>query len=249
MRQVFSRRAFKARWRGGDPVITEIIIVACVAIWLLEVVFRYVWPAGYSWLLNNGAFQPMTAPWRPWTFLTAAFLHQPNTLWHILFNMLTLWCIGPFLERMMGHWAYLILYVVSAIGGNVGMLAWAALGGSDGWYSGAYGASGALFGLFAAVLVVYRKVGEDLRSMLIWMGINFLMPVVMPNIAWQAHVAGFIVGGLLTLLVIDGPKRLWKLPVLERTGIYGGAVFAVLVVIALVCLSYDPLVQGVGWPW
>ena len=116
------------------------------------------------------------------------FLHQPTSLWHILFNMLTLWCVGPVLERMMGHWPYLALYLLSGLGGGAGLMVWAVCSPS-GWMTAAYGASGALFGLFAAILVVYRRIGIDIRSMLIWMLVNFLMPVITPGIAWQAHVA------------------------------------------------------------
>ena len=52
--------------------------------------------------MNAGMLLPATAVRHPWTFITSMFLHQPTSLWHILFNMLTLWCVGPVLERMMG---------------------------------------------------------------------------------------------------------------------------------------------------
>ncbi|NEG70581.1 rhomboid family intramembrane serine protease [Bifidobacterium choloepi] len=256
--QVFSRRRFRVRWRNNDPVLTELIIVVCVVVWILEMLFRFTWRTGYAALLDFGMFQPATALWHPWTFVTSMFLHSPSSLWHILFNMLTLWAIGPFLERLMGHWPYLILYVLSGIGGNVGMMAWAAFGSSAGsgsgtvasvlgltgteWYSACYGASGALFGLFAAMLVVYRKVGEDLRSALVWMIINFLMPVVIPNIAWQAHVFGFLVGGILTMLLIYGPIRALRIrPLLLRSVIYGIVMLLILVVIVVLCNTVNPL--------
>ena len=65
-----------------------------------------------------------------------------------------------------------------------------ALFSQDGWITSSYGASGALFGLFAAILVVYQRIGIDIRSMMIWMLINFLMPIITPNIAWQACSLG-----------------------------------------------------------
>ena len=195
MRQVFSARSIRARWRNNDPVVTVAIMLVCIALWIVELLLGFLAPQLLNGLLQFGMFQPASAFREPWTFITSMFLHEPRSIFHILFNMLTLWAVGPFLERLMGHWAYLVLYAVSGIGSGMGMMVWAALSGNQfNWLTASYGASGALFGLFAACLVVYRKVGEDLRSMLIWMGINFLMPLITPNIAWQAHLGRFVVG-------------------------------------------------------
>lgn len=173
-------------------------MAVCIVVWIVEAVLNLVWQGGLNAMLNAGMLMPATAVHKPWTFITSMFLHQPNSLWHILFNMLTLWCVGPVLERMMGHWSFLALYAVSGLAGGTGMMLWAVLSGASGWITPVYGASGALFGLFAAILVVYRRIGLDIRSMMIWMLINFLMPVIMPNIAWQAHLGGFLFGGMFT---------------------------------------------------
>jgi membrane associated rhomboid family serine protease len=127
-------------------------------------------------MLSNTVFIPVYAVSRPWIFLSAMFLHATNLL-HVLFNMLTLWSIGPVLEKMMGHWRFLTLYVLAGLGGGVGMMVWSVFSPS-GWVTASYGASGALFGLFAAVLIVFRRIGADIRSMSIWIGINVLMPLV-----------------------------------------------------------------------
>lgn len=105
----------------------------------------------------------MAAPVRlvaePWTLITSMFLHAPNSLLHILFNMIALYSVGPVLERMIGHWRFLGLYVISGLGGSLGLMVWAAVApGGIGWQMAAYGASGALFGLFASLLVVYRRI-------------------------------------------------------------------------------------------
>lgn len=169
------------------------------------------------------------------------FLHQPNSLWHILFNMLTLWCVGPVLERMMGHWSFLALYAVSGLAGGTGMMLWAVLSGASGWITPVYGASGALFGLFAAILVVYRRIGLDIRSMMIWMLINFLMPVIMPNIAWQAHLGGFLFGGMFTWLLVSGLRILRGKSLPRRTLIYGTVMVIVIIAIDLLCNVVNPV--------
>lgn len=236
LKDVFSLRSLRYRWRSGEPVLTTSIMAVCVVVWLIETVLRMVWPAGLNIIVGYGALMPGIATYHPWTFITSMFLHQPASLWHILFNMLTLWCVGPVLERMMGHWSYLALYLLSGLAGGTGMMVYAALApGGTGWFTSSYGASGALFGLFAAVLVVYRRIGLDIRSMLIWMAINFLMPVITPNIAWQAHVGGFIGGGLFAWLLVSGLRALRGKSLLRRTAVYGAAMLAALIAIDAWC--------------
>ena len=83
----------------------------------------------------------MAAPVRlvaePWTLITSMFLHAPNSLLHILFNMIALYSVGPVLERMIGHWRFLGLYVISGLGGSLGLMVWAAVApGGIGWAVG-----------------------------------------------------------------------------------------------------------------
>ena len=216
-------------------------MAVCIVVWIVEAVLNLVWQGGLNAMLNAGMLMPATAVHKPWTFTTSMFLHQPNSLWHILFNMLTLWCVGPVLERMMGHWSFLALYAVSGLAGGTGMMLWAVLSGASGWITPVYGASGALFGLFAAILVVYRRIGLDLRSMMIWMLINFLMPVIMPNIAWQAHLGGFLFGGMFTWLLVSGLRVLRGKSLLRRTLIYGTVMVIVIIAIDLLCNAVNPV--------
>ncbi|QOL32245.1 rhomboid family intramembrane serine protease [Bifidobacterium eulemuris] len=230
-----NKKAIAYEWKNGGPVITWAIIAICVAVWLVEVLTRLLMPQVFSALVSAGMVMPATMVLRPWTWLTSMFLHAPSML-HILFNMLALYSVGPILERMMGHWRYLALYLISGFGGSVGLLVWARLTGD--WFTAAYGASGALFGLFAALLVVYRRIGVDIRSMLIWMGINFLMPLVVGNIAWQAHVGGFVVGGALTWLLVSGVPALRRRSFTQRMWIYGTAMVVLLLIVVVVCTPY-----------
>lgn len=216
-------------------------MAVCIVVWIVEAVLNLVWQGGLNAMLNAGMLMPATAVHKPWTFITSMFLHQPNSLWHILFNMLTLWCVGPVLERMMGHWSFLALYAVSGLAGGTGMMLWAVPSGASGWITPVYGASGALFGLFAAILVVYRRIGLDIRSMMIWMLINFLMPVIMPNIAWQAHLGGFLFGGMFTWLLVSGLRILRGKSLPRRTLIYGTVMGIVIIAIDLLCNVVNPV--------
>lgn len=241
LRDLFNKRAIRYHWRDNGPVFTTAILLICVAVWLVELLLSIVWPEGLNALLNFGAFQPMLAVRHPWTFLTSMFLHQPTSILHIMFNMLTLWSVAPLLERMMGHWPFLVLYVLSGIGGGLGMMLWGVIRPA-GWMGAAYGASGALFGLFAAMLIVYRRIGADISSMMVWMVINFAMPVVVRNIAWQAHVGGFLIGALFTWLLVS-PKLRWTRgkSLQYRTTVYGVGVFVLIVALIALCNLSNPL--------
>ena len=192
------KREIRYAWAAGEPVVTTAIIVACVAVWLVEIVARYLMPPVFAAIVNWGHGRSGSLVQRPWTWLTSMFLHAPSVL-HILFNMLALWSVGPMLERMLGHWRFLAFYLISGFWRSRGL---DGMGSPDRRLgTAAYGASGALFGLFAAMLVVFRRVGADIRSMLVWMAVNFAMPFVIGGIAWQAHVGGFVTGGVLAALL------------------------------------------------
>lgn len=229
-------RRIKYEWRNGGPVITTAILLLCVAVWIVEIVSRYLFPNFFSAFVSSGAFAPVFFPLRPWSALTSMFLHS-TSIFHILFNMLTLWMVGPVLEKMLGHLPYLVLYVLSGLGGSMGLMLWTRLApvSMSTLSISAYGASGAIFGLFAALLLVYRRIGLDIRSMLLMLAINFAMPVIYSNIAWQAHVGGFVVGGLLTMLLMWRVPGLRKMGLPARTGLFGGVLFVVVVAVMVWC--------------
>lgn len=86
--------------------------------------------------------------------------------------------------------------------------------------------------------MVFRRVGEDIRSMLVWMAVNFAMPFVISGIAWQAHVGGFIAGGVLAMLLTSGIPTLRGRSLTQRMAIYGGAIVVVLVAVILLCAPH-----------
>jgi len=126
--------------------------------------------------------------------VTAAFLHLGPL--HIFLNMFALYMIGPALERVMGWWRYLAVYLLAALGGSVAILL---LGDVR---QPVVGASGAIFGLFAAALVLSRTVGFNTRALVITIGINFVFTFSVPGISKLGHVGGFVLGGLATLALL-----------------------------------------------
>ena len=164
------RTQFGARVsQDGRPVVTLTIIAICVGVWLLQRVSVQV--------TGELAFVPALGASEPWRFLTAAFAHSPGQLLHILFNMYALWILGQYLEPMLGRVRFAALYLVSALGGSVSFLLLAspltAAGlPNNSWVTSVVGASGAVFGLFGALIVLNRHLGRSSRQLYILLVIN-----------------------------------------------------------------------------
>jgi membrane associated rhomboid family serine protease len=192
------RTVFGGRPGGlGRPVVTQLIIVACVGVFVLQ------WLSGE--VTSELAFTPSQAVAQPYRFLTAAFLHSPTFLLHIVMNMYALWTIGPYLERLLGAGRFAALYLLSALGGSVGyfVLATPSWEVGDAWTSGTVGASGAVFGLFSAILVINRRLGRDVGPVAGVIAVNLVLGFLPNlNIAWQAHLGGLVTGALASWVIV-----------------------------------------------
>jgi membrane associated rhomboid family serine protease len=166
-----------------------------------------------------------------WRLLTAAFLHVGPL--HLIVNLLALFVVGPSLERVFGTWRYLAVYLLGALGGSVAVYLF------DDPSRAVAGASGAIYGLFAATLVVLRSLGLDARFMLLAIGLNFAVSFA-PGISLLGHLGGFLAGGLAALALVYAPKSA-RTPV-QILGL--GGLLAVLV--ALVFVRTSALLALVG---
>ncbi len=211
-----ARTAFGGRITGGRPVVTITLIVLCV----LSYVLQQVSP---TWT-RDLAFVPVVGEVQPWRFLTSAFLHSPGQIAHIAFNMIALWSVGPFLEAMLGRWRFTALYLLSAVGGSV-MFLLLATPWTDAWFTMLMGASGAVFGLFGAVLVVLRRTGRSAGGIVAVLGINAVLGFVLPGVAWQAHLGGLLVGAALGAAFAYAPRD-------RRLAVAVGACVAVAALLA-----------------
>jgi membrane associated rhomboid family serine protease len=182
-------------------VVTLTIIGVCAVVWLLQQVSPSV--------TQDFAFMPALGRAEPWRFLTAAFLHGP--IYHILFNMYALWVVGSYLEPLLGRARYAALYLASALGGSVGfqLLASPSLTPGSSWLTFSVGASGAVFGLFGALLVLNRHLGRSSAGIAAVIVINGVLGFVLPGIAWQAHLGGAVTGAACAaiLAATSAPER------------------------------------------
>jgi len=215
------RTPLGGRRHAGPPVVTIGIIAVCVISYVLQLV-----SPGWTrqWL-----FAPVIGADEPWRFLTAAFLHSPGGYLHIIANMIALWMIGPFLETALGRARYLTLYLLSAVAGSVACLLLAEPLGT--WYTAVVGASGAVFGLFGAVLVVLRKLKGNAAGILGVIVLNVVIGFVVPGIAWQAHLGGLVVGALLGAAYAYAPPARRALTAWLAPVVVGGALLVATVAV------------------
>ncbi len=190
------RTVFGGRVREGRPVVTISIIAVCVALFGAQSIVGGIGSPLY--------FMPALGDAEPHRFLTAAFLH--GGFLHLAVNMYALWIVGSVLEPALGRWRFTALYLVSALGGSVGVLLLASPYELS-WVTPVVGASGAVFGLFGAVGLALRRLGRDITQIVVLIVINTVLGFTLPNIAWQAHLGGLVTGLALAAAYVYAPRR------------------------------------------
>ncbi len=145
-------------------------------------------------------YAPLATLVEPWRMITAGFAHSDNLLtdstsiFHIALNMYSLYILGNLLEPMLGTRRFVTLYMLALFGGSVGVLLWANP------IDSVIGASGAVFGLMAAYLIVLRTLGQNSNMVLGIIGVNLVFSFLSSGVSWEAHIGGLITGGLVTFL-------------------------------------------------
>jgi rhomboid protease GluP len=154
-------------------------------------------------LANHGALigtHVLAGEW--WRIVTAAFLH--GSVMHILFNMFALFQVGQFVEAVYGTPRMAAIYFISMIGS--GLLV-TVIDPTE----PTVGASGAIFGLFGALVVAGMRLGKPgrdlLRQSIGVIVLNLIIGFTVPNISNSGHIGGLI-AGFLSGLVVFPPHRL-----------------------------------------
>ncbi len=184
---------------------------------------------GVSTVDGRNTFVDGVAQGSVWQLFTAMFLHVE--IWHIGFNMLALYILGPQLEMVLGRSRFLALYLLSGLTGSLAVY-WLEVPRSF-----TLGASGAVFGLMAALLIVAVKVRGEVQALLTLVAINVVITVLGAGfISWQGHLGGFVGGLVLALVLVYAPRRsrtVWQVAGLSVVGV----LLAVAVVVRTMMLS------------
>ena len=157
-------------------------------------------------LIDDGAVsRPTVADGEWWRLVTAGFLHAG--LFHLFFNMFALWILGGLLEPAVGRLRFGLIYAVSLLAGSFGALLVEPAART-------VGASGAIFGLMAAAVIVMRNRGiNPMESGLgLWIGLNLIITFAVPGISIGGHIGGLVGGGLAALVLFELGDRIRGLP-------------------------------------
>jgi membrane associated rhomboid family serine protease len=179
----------------GVPVVTYGMIGLNVIIYLITVAqgAGINQPGGSlfaKWWLDA----PEVAHGGWWRLITAAFLH--GSILHLGFNMFVLYVVGTTVELYLGPLRYLALYFVSGLAGSAGALIATPNGVT-------VGASGAIFGIFGALLIIeYQQTGSLAGQAMTLIAINLVISFSVPNISYGGHIGGLI-GGILATLALS----------------------------------------------
>lgn len=174
-----------------------------------------------------------------WRFITPIFLHIG--ILHLAFNSYALWIVGPQVEKLYGSARFLLLYVLTGVGGVAASY----------WYhpfSESAGASGAIFGLFGVLLVFsirYRKTIPAFfskalgKGILLTIGINLMIGYMIPQVDNSAHIGGLVTGALLAAVIP-----------FQKPGETTGPAFKVVqaVLVAVIALSFFQVVTHYNGP-
>jgi membrane associated rhomboid family serine protease len=160
------------------------------------------------------------AYWQP---ITSIFSHVE--VWHIAFNMMALYFLGPQLEMILGRARFLAVYLLSGLAGSTAVMWLSSESGQT------LGASGAIFGLMGALLVVGLKIRANVQQLLFWIGLNVVFTVTASSfISWQGHFGGLVGGAALAAIVVYAPRK--GRAAFQWTAIGGFALVCVLLLAA-----------------
>ena len=120
---------------------------------------------------------------------------------HLAFNMLALHSLGTPIESLLGRSKFLIIFFVSLIGGSITSAMF--LGNSG--YS--IGVSGAVFGLFGSWIIIGRRIGTEVKSTLVIIGLNFVLGFTIGGVDWRAHLGGLLTGAVVTKLLLESSSK------------------------------------------
>lgn len=222
------RTAVGAKLLSAPPYVTIVLIVLNVA--------AYLWTGLHSvGGLDAPYHSSLFQKWQLlpeyvhdkdqyYRLLTSGFLHI--SLLHIASNMLALGIIGPPIEALLGRWRFATLYLLGLLGGSVAVYTF------DNRIGATAGASGAIFALFGAALVLVRKLSLDPQYLVGVIVLNFVLTFSIHDISKLGHIGGFVTGALAAVAIGGLPR------VRQRIGtqVQVGGLVGVVVLIGFVAI-------------
>ncbi len=182
------------------PIITIILIALNLIYFIILALKGDVNNAGYMVSMGASYGPYVFQKYQFWRLITNMFMHFG--VMHLLSNMIYLFLVGLNMERMIGRWKFLALYFMTGFGASLISTAFYYIRGDD---VVSAGASGAIYGLIGALVVLtYKTRGRTGRSAM-WLRIGFVIIFLFysnfmsTRVDVVAHIAGFILGIILAI--------------------------------------------------
>ena len=191
-----------------EPLVTYVLIAICVVAWVAELATGAGRTGGGTVVTHGALFGPAIGEGHEyWRLVTGAFLHSnelPYGIFHVGFNMYLLWYLGRLLEPAIGRLRFGVIYFAALLCGAFGAL----LVTPNAYTTGA---SGAVFGLMGAAVVILRARGLDpwqsgIGPLIV---LNLLLSFAVPGISIGGHIGGLIGGAAAAYLLEELPGR-WQ---------------------------------------
>jgi rhomboid protease GluP len=181
-------------------VLTRVLVAINVIVYLWER-FSGVLTSDPSMVDHGALVGALVEQGQWWRIVTSAFLHG-NEL-HIVFNMIALWQVGSYVEMIYGTPRMAVIYAISMLGGGLLITLWTPADPT-------IGASGAIFGLFGALVVAGMRLGQPGRQLLQQsVGIivlNLIIGFTLPGISNAGHIGGLVAGFACGIAVFRTPR-------------------------------------------
>jgi membrane associated rhomboid family serine protease len=193
-----ARRARPPARPTGRLLVVPALIAVNIAVFLVTVLPASVAHNAGARLFQQWALQPSAVSdgaW--WQLLTSGFLHIGPI--HLAFNMIALWVIGRDLEQVLGSARFLVVYLISLLGGSLVVFVYEFF---ENPASQTAGASGAVFGLMGGFAVMLMKLRLSPRPALTIILLNVIISFVVPNISWIGHLGGLVFGAAVTAAML-----------------------------------------------
>jgi membrane associated rhomboid family serine protease len=216
------------------PVLTLLLIALNLGIFLItaaqagSLMLNADSPLFYDWVTLPLAVV-VDGEW--WRLITGGFLHYG--LVHVAVNMLALWLLGRDVELMLGWPRFAAVYLLSLLGGSTAVFAF---GDTN---TALAGASGAVWGVIGAMLVIVVRLKLNPQPVLALIAINVFISFL-PGISLLAHLGGFVVGAAVTAAMVYAPSQ-------QRVPVQIGAVLGAVVLLGMIIAGSAMRIGSVGF--
>jgi membrane associated rhomboid family serine protease len=166
-----------------------------------------------------------------WRLITGGFLHYG--LAHVAVNMLALWLLGRDVELLLGWRRFAAVYLLSLLGGSTAVFAFGSTN------TALAGASGAVWGVIGAMLVIVVRLKLNPQPVLVLIAINVFISFL-PGISLLAHLGGFVVGAAVTAAMVFAPPK-------QRVPVQIGAVIGAVVLLGVIIAGSAMRISTIGF--